>query len=164
MGGNNMHRDRLTASKWLSVGLLAVVGCTPQSQVATTQAQAPALEPGMARVWFFRQADPTGGNVFGSDPIIYANGTPVGGSKQGTVFFHNFPPGKYRFTVQPFGTPTREHDTVELVSGEQAYVQVQWEPAWETNRVGGGSSFTVLTSSPEVAQQYIPTLTNLGQH
>jgi hypothetical protein len=27
----------------------------------------------------------------------------------------------------------------------------------------GGSSFTVETSSPEVAQQYIPTLTNLGQ-
>jgi hypothetical protein len=42
-------------------------------------------------------------------------------------------------------------------------VQVQWEPAWEANRVGGGSSFTVLTSSPEVAQQYLPTLTNLGQ-
>jgi len=47
--------------------------------------------------------------------------------------------------------------------GTQTYVQVQWEPAWEANRVGGGSSFTVLTSSPEVAQQYLPTLTNLGQ-
>ena len=158
-----MQKDPQKVSKWLGLGLLAVVGCTPQSQVATTQAQVPPLAPGMARVWFFRQADPTGGNVYGADPIIYANGTPVGDSKQGTVFFHNFPPGKYRFTVQPFGTPTREHDTLELASGEQAYVQVQWEPAWEANRVGGGSSFTVLTFSPEVAQQYIPTLTNLGQ-
>jgi hypothetical protein len=33
---------------------------------------------------------------------------------------------------------------------------------WETGHTGG-SSFAVETSSPDVAQQYIPTLTNLGQ-
>jgi hypothetical protein len=146
-----------------ALGVLALAGCAPQSQVATSQAQLPRVEPGMARVWFFRQADPTGGNVYAAEPIIYANGAPVGQIAQGTAFFHNFPPGKYRFTVQPFGTPTREHDTLQLEPGTQTYVQVQWEPAWEANRVGGGSSFTVLTSSPEVAQQYLPTLTNLGQ-
>jgi hypothetical protein len=117
----------------------------------------------MARVWFFRQADPTGGNVFAGTPIVYANGAPIGDVAQGTAFFHDFAPGKYRFTVQPFGTPTREHDTLQLVPGTQSYVQVQWEANWEANRTGGGSSFTVLTSSPEVAQQYLPTLTNLGQ-
>jgi hypothetical protein len=117
----------------------------------------------MARVLIFRQADPTGGNVFAGTPIVYANGAAVGDVPQGTVFFHDFPPGKYRFTVQPFGTPTREHDTLQLVPGTQAYVQVQWEANWEANRTGGGSSFTVLTSSPEIAQQYLPTLTNLGQ-
>ena len=131
--------------------------------MAASKAQDPPLQSGMARVWFFRQADPTGGNVYGADPIIYANGAPVGAIPQGTVFFHDFTPGKYRFTVQPFGTPTREHDTVQLVPGQQAYLQVQWEPAWEANRVGGGSSFTILSFSPEVAQQYLPTLNNLGQ-
>jgi hypothetical protein len=146
-----------------ALGLLALAGCTPQVQVATSQAQIPPVEPGMARVWFFRQADPTGGNVYAADPIIYANGAPVGQIAQGTAFFHNFPPAKYRFTVQPFGTPTREHDTLQLAPGTQTYVQVQWEANWEANRTGGGSSFTVLTSSPEVAQQYLPTLTNLGQ-
>jgi hypothetical protein len=143
--------------------LLALAACTPQAQVATSQAQIPPVEPGMARVWFFRQADPVGGNVYAADPIVYANGAPVGQIAQGTAFFHNFPPGKYRFTVQPFGTPTREHDTLQLAPGTQTYVQVQWEANWEANRTGGGSSFTVLTSSPEVAQQYLPTLTNLGQ-
>jgi hypothetical protein len=146
-----------------ALGMLVLVGCTPQANVATSKAQAPPVEPGMARVWFFRQSDPTGGNVYAAEPIIYANGAPVGQIAQGTAFFHNFPPGKYRFTVQPFGTPTREHDTLQLEPATQTYVQVQWEPAWEANRTGGGSSFTVLTSSPEVAQQYLPTLTNLGQ-
>ena len=152
--------------RWVRLGpllLLALAGCTPQGNVATPQAQIPPVEPGMARVWFFRQMDPVSGNVEAARPIIYANGAPVGQIEQGTIFFHNFPPGKYRFTVQPFGTPTREHDTLQLTPGTQAYVQVQWEPNWEANRTGGGSSFTILTSSPEVAQQYLPTLTNLGQ-
>src|SRR5205823_11987363 len=152
--------------RWVRLGpllLLALAGCTPQGNVATPQAQIPPVEPGMARVWFFRQMDPVSGNVEAARPIIYANGAPVGQIEQGTIFFHNFPPGKYRFTVQPFGTPTREHDTLQLTPGTQAYVQVQWEPNWEANRTGAGSSFTILTSSPEVAQQYLPTLTNLGQ-
>jgi hypothetical protein len=157
-----MHKY-LTATISLGFGLLAFAGCAPQPQVATSQVQVPPVEPGMARVWFFRQADPPGGNDYAADPIVYANGAPVGDARQGTAFFHNFAPGKYRFTVQPFGTPTREHDTLQLVPGAQTYVQVQWEANWEANRTGGGSSFTVLTSSPEVAQQYIPTLTNLGQ-
>lgn len=157
-----MLEHRLAAIAF-GLGLFAFVGCAPQSQQLASKAQDPPLQSGMARVWFFRQADPTGGNVYAGDPIIYANGAPVAGIPQGTAFFHDFTPGKYRFTVQPFGTPTREHDTVQLVSGQQAYLQVQWEPAWEANRVGGGSSFTVLSFSPEVAQQYIPALNNLGQ-
>jgi hypothetical protein len=158
-----MRNHRPTAVLWFGLGLLALVGCAPQSQQLASKAQDPPLQSGMGRVWFFRQADPTGGNVYAGDPIIYANGAAVAGIPQGTAFFHDFTPGKYRFTVQPFGTPTREHDTVELLSGQQAYLQVQWEPAWEANRVGGGSSFTVLSFSPEVAQQYIPALNNLGQ-
>jgi len=51
---------------------------------------------------------------------------------------------------------------VQLAPGQQAYVQVQWEANWETGHTGG-SSFAVETSSPDVAQQYIPTLTNLDQ-
>ena len=152
--------------KWAglgALGLLALAGCAAQPRVATSQAQVPPVEPGMARVWFFRQTDPVSGNVEAGSPIIYANGAPVGQIEQGTAFFHNFPPGKYRFTVQPFGTPTREHDTLQLEPGTQTYVQVQWEANWQANRTGGGSSFTVLTSSSELAQQYLPTLTNLGQ-
>jgi hypothetical protein len=158
-----MVRYRLVAPIWLGFCILALGSCAPQRTAAPSQAQVAAVGPGMARVWFFRQADPTGGNVFAGTPIVYANGAPVGDVPQGTVFFHDFPPGKYRFTVQPFGTPTREHDTLQLAPGTQAYVQVQWEANWEAGHTGGGSSFTVETSSPEVARQYLPTLTNLGQ-
>ena len=157
-----MKARRLRWAGLGALGLIAGAGCTAQPRVATSQAQVPPVEPGVARVWFFRQSDPPGGNVYAGDPIVYANGVPVGDVKQGTAFFHNFPPGKYRFTVQSYGTPTPEHDTLQLVPGTDAYVQVQWQANWETGHTGG-SSFTVQTSSPEVAQQYLPTLTNLGQ-
>jgi hypothetical protein len=158
-----MFRYRLTSSLWFGLCLFALGSCAPQTTTATSQAQVSAVEPNMTRVWFFRQADPPGGSVYASDPIIYANGAPVGGIAQGTAFFHDFPPGKYRFTVQAFGTPTNQHDTLELAPGTQGYVQIQWEANWEAGHTGGGSSFTVMTTSPEVGQQYLPTLTNLGQ-
>jgi hypothetical protein len=157
-----MPSRSLAAQIWL--GLLVVAGCAPQSQMAALRTQVPAVEPGTARVWFPRQADnPLAGNVYGAAPMIYAKGAPVAEISQGRQFFHDFQPGKYRFTVQPYGTPTREHDNLQLAPGTQSYVQIQWEADWEANRTGGASSFTVLTSSPEVAQQYLPTLTNLGQ-
>jgi hypothetical protein len=154
---------RLIAPIWLGLYVIALASCTPQPTAATSQGQPSALDPSMARVWFFRQSDPQRGNVEAGAPIIYANGAPIGEIREGTAFFHNFRPGKYRFTVQPFGTPSREHDTLQLAPGTQTYVQIQWEGNWETGSTAGGSSFTVLTSSPLVAQQYLPGLTNLGQ-
>ena len=154
---------RLTAALSLGFCLLVLGSCAPQSTVGTSQPQVPPVGPGVARVWFFRQADPPGGSVYASDPIIYANGAPIAGIPQGTAFFHDFQPGKYRFTVQPFGTPTNQHDTLQLAPGSQGYVQIQWEANWEAGHTGGGASFTVTTSSQEVGQQYLPTLTNLGQ-
>jgi hypothetical protein len=153
---------RLTPSIWFGLCLFVLMSCAPQP-TATAQVPVPAVGPGMARVWFFRQADPPGGSVYAADPIIYANGAAVGPISQGTAFFHDFAARKYRFTVQPFGTPTNQHDTLQLAAGTQGYVQVQWEPNWQAGHTGGGSSFTVVTASPDVAQQYLPTLTNLGQ-
>jgi hypothetical protein len=46
--------------------------------------------------------------------MVYANGAPLAQSAQGTVFFHDFQPGTYRLTVQPFGTPANVVDTVQL--------------------------------------------------
>src|ERR1700751_5486671 len=97
MGGMILVSYRLIAT-WLGLCLLALQSCAPQPTTLTSQAQVPAVGPGTARVWFFRQADPPGGDVYAATPIVYANGAPVGDINQGTAFFHDFPPGKYRFT------------------------------------------------------------------
>ena len=55
-------------------------------------------------------------------------------------FFHDFPPGSYKFKVQPYGTPTGESDRLQLAAGMQTYLQVQAVPNWEQGSTAGGWS------------------------
>jgi hypothetical protein len=159
-----MRRYRNSARMALCLGLVVLAGCAPQQTGVPPQASVPALQPNMARVWVLRQPSAPGGNVAAADPMVYVDGAPLARSAQGTVFFHDFQPGTYRFTVQPYGTPANLVDTLQLAPGTQSYVQVQAVPNWE---MGGstamGASFAVLTMSPEDALPYFQTVTNLGQ-
>ena len=158
-----MRKYGISAPMWLGLGLLAFVGCAPQPVGTAVQASAPALQPSMARVWVLRQPSSPGGNVAAADPMVYANGAPLAQSAQGTVYFRDFQPGTYRFTVQAYGTPANLVDTLQLAPGTQAYVQVQAVPNWEVGSTAGGASFAVLSMSPQEAQPYVQTMTNLGQ-
>jgi hypothetical protein len=116
----------------------------------------------MARVWVLRQPSAPVGTVAAADPMVYANGAPLAQSAQGTVF-HDFAPGTYRFTVQPYGTPANLVDTLQLGPGTQSYVQVQAVPNWEMGSTAGGASFAVLTMAPQEAQPYLQDMKYLGQ-
>ena len=142
-------------------GLLFLAGCA--AQPGGTAAPAAALAPGMSRVWVLRQPSSPGGNIAASDPMVIVNGAPLAQSAEGTAFYHDFQPGIYRFTVQPYGTPTNYVDTVQLAPGTEAYVQVEPVPNWEVGSTSGGGSFIVATMSPQEAQQYLPLMKNLGQ-
>ena len=158
-----MRRYRFSTQICFSLGLVVLAGCAGQPTGTASPAPVPALQPSMARVWVLRQGNAPGGNVAAADPMLYANGAPVARSAQGTVYFHDFQPGTYRFTVQAYGTPANVVDTLQLAPGTQAYVQVQAVPNWQLGATGGGASFTVLTMSPQEAQAYLPTMSNLGQ-
>ena len=158
-----MRECRLMAARWFCFGVLVLGGCAAQPAGTASQAPVPTLQPSVARVWVLRQANAPGGNVAAADPMVFANGALLAQSAQGTVFFHDFQPGSYRFTVQPYGTPANLVDTLQLAPGTDAYVQVQAVPNWEMGSTGGGASFAVLTMSPPEAQAYIQTVTNLGQ-
>ncbi|MBV9199493.1 MAG: hypothetical protein JO320_18520 [Alphaproteobacteria bacterium] len=159
-----VRRNRVLAAGSLGVlGLLALGGCANPSAPGGSPAQTPPLGAGMARIWVLRQTDPEQGNFEAARPTVFANGAPLGESQEGTAFFHDLPPGTYKLTVQAFGTPAKQSDTVQLSAGMQSYVQIQAVPNWEEGSRVGGWSFAVLSMSPEVAQQYLPTMTFLGQ-
>jgi hypothetical protein len=88
-----MRRDHRLTPIWLGLGFLVLAGCAAQPTGTASQAPVPALQPSMARVWVLRQGNAPGGNVAAADPMVYANSAPLAQSAQGTVFFHDFPPG-----------------------------------------------------------------------
>jgi hypothetical protein len=125
-----------------------------------------AANPGAARVWFLWPSDSLVGYDTGATPTIYANGTPIGAIRGGSQFYRDFPPGTYQFSVDPYGLPTGQVQTLQLAPGSQAYLQVQWSPTWQQGYPGGwglmARSFFILPMSPQLAQAYLPTLANLG--
>jgi hypothetical protein len=154
----------------LGLCLVALPDCAPHATATTAEAQIPAIAPGMARVWFFRGWDsPSGqGFVYGAAPIIFANGAQIGDIPTGSDFFRDFPPGSYKFTVQPYGLPTPQAVTVQLAEGTQSYLQVQWVASWEfgypeVDFSFAPNTFAVMNMSRQVAQPYLATLAYLGQ-
>ena len=139
---------------------LLLAGCAPEPP----RAPAPPLAPGLARVWFLSQGDPTGGNIYASQPIVYVDRTPLVTIQQGTAFFHDFPPGRYRLSAQAVGGATYagQHDILHLDPGTETYVQVIAVGNWELGSPVGGYSFAVLPMSPDVAKAYLPSLADLG--
>jgi hypothetical protein len=108
----------------LALSVVMLADCAPQATVTASQAQIPAIAPGTARVWFLRGWDaPSGqGFVYAAAPVVFANDAPVGDIPVGSDFFRDFPPGTYRFTVQPYGLPTPQATTVQLAAGQQYYL------------------------------------------
>jgi hypothetical protein len=159
-----MRRYRLVTLTLLGLCLAAPADLAPEAVAAAAGAQKPAIAPGMARVWFVRPAGSLNGNVWAAAPTIYANGAPVGDIPAGNVFFRDFRPGSYRFTVQPYGLPTGQADTVQLAPGTQTYLEIQWVASWEAGYPESGwgfapNTFGILTMSPQLAQADLPTLT-----
>jgi hypothetical protein len=158
-----MRRYRPVTSALLGLVLAALANLAPQAVAAATEAQTPAIAPGLARVWFLRPAGSLNGNVWAASPMIYANSAPLGDIPAGAAFFRDFRPGTYRFTVQPYGLPTDQADTVQLAPGTQTYLQIQWLPSWQEGYPEAGwgfapNTFGILTMSPQLAQAYLPTL------
>jgi len=148
----------LIAPILLGFCLLAPSACAPPGDVPRSQAQIPAIAPGMARVWLLRDNDPQ--EAFGT-PIIYANGQPIARSEPGAASYRDMPPGNYRFTVQSYGLPTGYKDKVQLAPGTQTYLEIQWGPSWLEGQAGG-YTFYVRTLSSQLGKAYFDSMRYVG--
>lgn len=161
-----MPKCRFAMLMMLGLLLAVLADCAPDA--IATAAPIPALEPGMARVWFLRASDSPKGYVQAAAPMIFANGSPVSNIPTNADFFRDFPPGTHRFTVEPYGLPTEQAAVVQLAPGTQTYLQVLWAASWETGypEAGwgfGANTFNILPMSAQTARAYLPTLTSLGR-
>ncbi|HXC27686.1 MAG TPA: hypothetical protein VNV38_07000 [Stellaceae bacterium] len=89
--------------------------------VAANPDQAPPVAPGQSRVWFVRQLLP--GSIM-TPPTVYVNGAPIARSAQGTVFYRDFAPGRYAFTVENCLSQTNTGQTMTLQPNTQYAINV----------------------------------------
>ena len=150
--------DHLLAPAALGFCLLVLLACAPPGSEPMAGAQIPALAPGMARVWLLRDKDP---HEQRGEPIIYANGQPIGRSRSGTAFFRDFPPGSYAFTVQSYDIQTGQQVSLQLTAGAQAYLDIGWGESWH-HGAAGGETFYVQEFSPELGQAALRALRFVG--
>jgi hypothetical protein len=148
----------------LGLSLAVLADFVTDADATAAEAQTATIAPGMARVWFLRPAGSLNGNVWAAAPMIYANGAPIGDIPAGSESYRDFRPGRYSFTVQPYGLPTGQADTVQLAPGTQTYLEIQWLASWEEGYPEAGwgfapNTFGILTMSPPLAQAYLPSLT-----
>ncbi len=110
-------------------GLLTLASGAIRTDAATPD-QAPPLAPGQSRVWFLRQLLP--GEQF-HPPMIYVNGAPIATSAEGTVFYRDFAPGQYAFTVENCLPQPANGQTMALAPNTQYALQVQQDDngAWD---------------------------------
>jgi hypothetical protein len=116
--------------------------------------------PGLARVWFLRQFEP-GESLW--TPMIYVNGSAMTPSLPGTIFYRDFAPGTYTFTVDSCGSDTNQFPTVRLTPGTQYEFEVQSLQSFRPPDCPRGSGvFYIRPVQPRFLQMYLPQLAYLG--
>jgi hypothetical protein len=141
---------------------LALFGPGPARLADPAAAQSTAsiapVRAGLARVWFLRQFEP-GESL--QTPMIYVNGAPLAASQPGTVFYRDFAPGTYTFSVDTCTLDTNQKAVVNLVPGLQADLEIQ---SLNSFRIPDcvTDTFYVRAIPPASAQFYFSQLTLLG--
>jgi hypothetical protein len=161
-------RNRLIVLIW--IGLFGLAGCAGPPKNDNPLTAAPPLSPGMARIWILRQINIAHENFATAEPAVFVVNVGSGETQvdlghiaEGTVFYHDVPPGTYRLRAQPYGTPAHLSDTVKLGPGWTAFLQIQAIPNWQAGSSVGGASFDVLTMVAQDAEAAIPTLRFVGR-
>jgi hypothetical protein len=146
----------------VSIALLLAVVLAPGREAAAVPgpaAAAPPATPGLARVWFLRQFQPAESLRM---PMIYVNGVPLASSVPGTVFYRDFPPGTYTFTVETCTVDVGQATTLNLAAGSQSALEVQSLSSFRSWGCLGDDTFYVRAIPPASAQLYLPQLSYIG--
>lgn len=107
---------------------LTASGCAQGPTVAS--ASIPPIPPGEARIWIYRNFDPSESLNFAPVSI---NGAVTGYAQPaGGAFYRDLPPGRYHIAVASYGIDSDQSSNVELAAGEQAYVRIETLNAWTT--------------------------------
>lgn len=117
---------------------IALIGAALPAVPAASAAVVSPGAPGAARIWFYRDYEPS---VSLSLAPVSLNGTLVGYVQpDGTAFYRDVAPGRYHITVESVGRDVNQARDVELGPGQEAFVKILASDTWESTG-GDISSF-----------------------
>ena len=152
---------RLRTSGCALVVLLA--GCVQQAVGPAEPAASPAVSAGTARIWFYRDYEPS---VSRNLAEVALNGSVAGYVQpDGSAFYRDVPPGRYHVTVASGGTDTNQDKEVDLPPGQEAFVKVLGSNTWESggdNYSYGRDTFYISLVSPQIARAELATHSRSG--
>jgi hypothetical protein len=122
VGLDPQNRAKLIAGVF---GLLLLAGCTPPPQRMAAAVPAP-LEPGAARIWFYRVYDPSLSRNVANVDLNGARAVSVPPGDGPT--FVDVAPGHYHIAPESFGADTNQSRDVALAPGQTIYVKVLDDP------------------------------------
>jgi hypothetical protein len=134
-------------------GVLLIMLTSAVAGSAATPDQAPLVAADQARVWFLQQLLP-GSDMFA--PMIYANGASIAISSQGTVFYRDFAPGTYAFTVQNCPASPQAPLTLPLAPGNQIALQIQSGMSAPDGCIPGNILYLNLAPADGLADLFAP--------
>ena len=107
---------------------LTASGCARGPTVAS--ATIPPIPPGAARIWIYRNFDPS--ESLNVAPVSI-NGAFAGYAQPGGgAFYRDVRPGRYHVAVASYGIDTDQSSNVELAARQEAYIRIETLNAWTT--------------------------------
>ena len=95
-------------------------------------------------------------------PMISVNGVPFAHSEHASLFYHDFVPGTYHFTVESYGWDYNQDITLQLSAGMQPFLEVIAEREFVSGDQTTSDTFYIRPLPLYWAYKYFPTITYLG--
>jgi hypothetical protein len=128
----------------IGAALLALAGCVaqPSGPAPVSPAAAPPIPPGQARLWFYRDYQPS---VSFNLANISVNGARVASVPAfGPGVYRDVPPGEYRIMPEDFVSAPSQGTTVTVGPSDLVYLQIEDNPiVWGDMSVFQKDVFTV---------------------
>ncbi len=153
-----LHCKRRGRWRQLAAALSAMAfsGCAMAAapRMPATFPAPPAVPPGQARVWFYRDFLPGESMALAA---VSMNGGLIAYSAMGTSFYRDVPAGQYHVTVDSVGRDSNQSQHLLLVPGQEVFVKIMSLTGWMLERPGfERPTYYARAVSPRVAALEMP--------
>ncbi len=133
-------------------------GCVRPASAPAASALLSAVPAGSARIWFYRDYEPS---VSLNLAAVALNGAPAGYVQpDGSAFYRDVAPGHYHVTVESYGMDVNQDKDVDLPAGREAFVKILALSSWENDGERNAfhrDTFYVSLGMPQIARAELAT-------